>query len=273
VGKRRNEDPNGGVAHVYARGNDRCLIFRDDADRALYLRLLDDACERAGARCLAYCLMSNHVHLVIATNEGNLWYVMQLVHSRYAQAFNFRHKRVGHLFQGPYGCNVIEDDGHLCTLLRYVDLNPVQARLCDRPEEWEWSSCRALLGKTPPPRFLDVERALASYAWLGGDPRERYAEMVEPPSAATRALDEAPRQRYRRELVRGDASEEAGLDLRDQRRELLALAGGQVPRPTASQPHEFDQPPPLGGVEPPQVILGEQRDLGDGEQLEDGKPP
>lgn len=273
MGKRRDEDPNGGVAHVYARGNDRCLIFHDDADRFLYLQIMGDVLERTGARCLAYCLMSNHLHLVIATSEGNLGRTMQLLHGRYAQAFNRRHKRVGHLFHCPYGSNVIEDDGHLYMTLRYVELNPVQARMCDRPEEWPWSSCRALLGHVEAPRWLDVERTLSSYEWLGGDPRERYAEAIEPPSAATRALDDAPRQRYRRELVRGEAGEEAGLDPREQRRELLALASGQVPRPPAPQPDQLHQPPPLGGLEPTEVVLGEEGDLGDGQQPEDGKPP
>lgn len=273
MGERRNEDPNGGVTHVYARGNNRGAIFADDVDREIYLRMLGEVLERTGARCLAFNLMTNHVHLVVKTVEGNLGYTMQLLHGRYAQTFNRRHGRSGHLFQGRYGSTVIEDDMQMCMTLRYVDLNPVEAGMCERPEDWRWSSCRAVLGQEPAPKGLDVDAALASYEWLGGDPRERYAEMSEPPSAATRALDQAPRERYRRELVRRRAGEQPWLDLRDQRRELLALSAGQVPRPAAPDPQQLDQPPPLGRRQPPEMVLGQQRDLGDGEQLEDGKPP
>lgn len=273
MGKRRNEDPNGGVWHVYARGNDRGLIFRDDTDRHVYLRMLGQVVKRAGWSCKAYCLMSNHLHLVIETQEANLGWGMQLLHGHYALAFNRRHGRAGHLFQGRYGSTAIEDDGHLCMTLRYVELNPVEAGLCDRPEDWEWSSCRAILSGANVPAFLDVEGALGSFEWLGGDSRERYAEIMEPPSAATIAMHQAPRQRYRRELVRSHPGEEPGLDLGDQGGELLPLGRRQVPAAAAPRPHELHQPTALAPVEPGQVLLREHRDLGQREELEDGKPP
>jgi REP element-mobilizing transposase RayT len=274
VGKCRNEDPKGGITHVYARGNDRCAIFRDDADREMYLRMLGGVLERTGARCLAYCLMTNHVHLVIQTREGNLAYLMQLLHSRYAQAFNRRHKRVGHLFQGRYGSTTIEDDGHLCMTLRYVELNPVTAHMCVRPEHFAWSSCRATLGRIAAPRWLNTEGALASFEWLGGDPCERYAAFVEPPSAVTpAALDEAPWEGDRRELVRREPGEEPRLDLGEEAGELLTLGGSEVAAAPAPQADELDEPSPLARVQPPDVVAGEERDLGDGEQLEDGEPP
>jgi REP element-mobilizing transposase RayT len=179
MGKPRNENPEGGVVHVYARGNDRCVIFRDDADRELYLRLLAKVREKGRWKVLSYCLMDNHLHMVIETSEGNLGWGMQWLHSQYARAFNRRHGRSGHLFQGRYGSTTIEDDGHLCMTLRYVALNPVKARMCRRPEDWPWSSCaRTLRGEGSP--CVDVERVLESFDWLGGDRRRRYADMVTP---------------------------------------------------------------------------------------------
>lgn len=177
--KPRSESPTGAMYHVYARGNDGCSIFRDDGDRALYLRLLAEVTEQMGWSLLAYCLMDNHVHLIIQTREGNLGRGMQRLHGRFGAAFNRRHRRSGHLFQGRYGSTVIEDDGHLAMALRYVALNPVNARMCRRPEEHVWSSCRATLEGTTPP-WLDRPLLLRCYEWLGGDPVERYAEMLAP---------------------------------------------------------------------------------------------
>ena len=183
VARPRMENPEGGAYHAFARGNDRCLIFRDDADRELYLQLLGKVAEEAEWSVVSYCLMGNHVHLVIETRTGNLGWGMKHLQGPYAQAFNRRHGRVGHLFQRRYGSTPIEDDAHMCMAMRYVELNPVLANLCARPEDWPWSSCRALLTGAGARPFLDVDRALASFDWLGGDPRKRYADLMEPPGS------------------------------------------------------------------------------------------
>jgi REP element-mobilizing transposase RayT len=183
VSRPRSEKPEGGIYHLFARGNDRCVIFRDVADRELYLRLLAQVREKAGWKVLSYCLMDNHLHLVVETREGNLGWGMQWLHARYVQAFNRRHGRSGHLFGERFGSTVIEDDGHLCWTLRYVALNPVGAGMCRRPQDWAWSSCAATLvdDRTS---CVDVDRVLESFEWLGGDPMRRFAEMVEAAPAA-----------------------------------------------------------------------------------------
>jgi REP element-mobilizing transposase RayT len=89
-----------GIFHVYARGNDRQAIYRDDGDRATYLRLLERVVRRQEWRVLAFCLMDNHVHLLVQTPHADLGRGMQRLHGHYAQTFNARHGRVGHLFQG-----------------------------------------------------------------------------------------------------------------------------------------------------------------------------
>lgn len=272
MAKPRQEKPDGGVYHLYARGNDRCCIFRDAADREFYLRCLADVVERFGWICLEYCLMDNHLHLIVETKQGNLGDGMRVLQGRYAMAFNRRHGRSGHLFQGRYGSTVIEDDGHLCMAIRYVALNPPTAGLCARPEDWEWSSCGAILDDSAP-KWLDRDRVLASFAWLGGDPLKRYADMVTPPSsAATGTLDEASRQRHGGELVGSHPSEQARLDLRHEGGELVPFDGGEVaaaPLPTANQ---LDEPPPLLAVEPSEVVPRQDRDLRDRDELEHRQP-
>jgi putative transposase len=177
MARRLREEIEGGVFHVYARGNAKQAIFLDDPDRLTYLRLLGETVEERNWRCLAYCLMENHVHLLLETPDANLGVGMQWFHSLYAQAFNERHGRVGHLFQGRYGAVRVRSDAQLWTVLRYLGLNPVEAGLCARPAEWAWGSYGALCGDAPV--WLDEERLLELLSGNGGDPRRQYLEFVE----------------------------------------------------------------------------------------------
>jgi REP element-mobilizing transposase RayT len=133
--------------------------------------------EKRRWRCLAFCLMENHVHLLVETPSANLAVGMQWLHGLYARTFNERHGLVGHLFQGRYGAVRIKDDVQLWTILRYIGVNPVQAGLCAQPAEWRWGSYAAVHGRTPP--WLDLRRVLALLGAAGGDPRSRYIELVE----------------------------------------------------------------------------------------------
>ena len=164
--------------HVYARGNNKQDIYLCDRDRALYLRTLAEVVARKRWSCLAYCLMDNHVHLLIKTPEPNLGSGMGRLHTLYAQGFNKTYGRCGHVFQGRFGSVPIRTDEQLLVTARYVALNPVEAGLCDRPGDWAWSSHAAVVG-TRPPEWLDVERLLAVFGMWGGDPRARYVEFVE----------------------------------------------------------------------------------------------
>jgi putative transposase len=151
------EDASHAVQHVYARGNDRRRIFFGTTDRLRYLALLAHAVARSRWRCLAYCLMDNHVHLVLETPQPNLGVGLQRLHSPYAKRFNKRHGTVGHVFQGRYGSRRIKDDVHLITTLRYIAQNPVEAGLCVAEEDWPWSSHAMLLADTAP-SWLDTAR-------------------------------------------------------------------------------------------------------------------
>jgi REP element-mobilizing transposase RayT len=140
----------GGIYHVVARGNERRLIYRDDNDRATFLELLALTLERHGWQLLAYCLMGNHYHLLVRTQNPDLARGMHYLNARYAQHFNRRHGRVGHLFQGRYKAILVQSDGHLLLTVRYIVRNPVRARLCETPDAWAWSSHAATAGSKPP---------------------------------------------------------------------------------------------------------------------------
>ena len=137
--RRPRENAPGTIHHVYARGVGGIDIFRDDLDRHRYLRFLVEISERFDWSCLAYCLMTNHVHLLVETPEGNLAEGIQSLHGTYAQKFNWRHERAGHLFQGrAAGATRIASDAHLLTVTMYIVRNPVEAGLCANPSDWRW---------------------------------------------------------------------------------------------------------------------------------------
>jgi len=147
----------GAVYHVIVRGNERKAVFRDDEDRQVYLKRLAKCRERYGFRLLAFCLMGNHVHLAIERGATRLSRVMLTLQSAYAQSFNRRHGRVGHLFQGRYKAFVVEKDRYLLALVRYIHENPVKAGLAAAANEYEWSSDRYYRrGKGPEWLDLDV---------------------------------------------------------------------------------------------------------------------
>jgi putative transposase len=167
----------GGVHHVYARGNGKQLIYLSNRDRRVYLSLLGEVVVRQEWRCLSYCLMDNHVHLLLQTPKPNLGAGMCRLQGMYAQTFNRRHGRTGHVFQGRFGSVLVRTDEQLLTVARYIALNPVEAGLCRDAADWPWGSHAAVLrGKTP--AWLDAGRLLAYFGANGGVPRERYAGFV-----------------------------------------------------------------------------------------------
>jgi REP element-mobilizing transposase RayT len=163
---------------VFARGNRKQDIFIDDDDRWVYLRLLEKVVVKQQWRCLAYCLMRNHVHLLIETPEPNLGAGMQRLHGVYAQTVNERHGWKGHVFQGRYGAERVKSDAQLLVTARYIARNPVAASLCREAREWPWSSHAAVVGGVAAPRWLDVGRLLAFFGAWGGEPRALYQAFV-----------------------------------------------------------------------------------------------
>ena len=133
----------GAVYHVMLRGNARAEIFFEKDDRHRFYLLLQEGVERFGCRIHAFCLMTNHVHLAVQVGATPLSRSMQNLTFRYRQWINHRDRRVGHLFQGRYKAILINRDDYLLELVRYIHLNPVQARLVRAPAAYRWSGHRA----------------------------------------------------------------------------------------------------------------------------------
>lgn len=129
-----------GFYHLTQRGVAGEVVYLDDVDRSLFVRLLDKAARRYRWLLHAHCLMSNHFHLVVELREPTMARGMQYLTGQYGLRFNERHDRRGHVFQDRYRSTVIETEEHLAEALRYVAFNPVRAGLCERPEDWPWSS-------------------------------------------------------------------------------------------------------------------------------------
>ncbi len=134
------------IYHAMVRGVNRDAIFLEDEDFERFLHALALTKEASGCSILAYCLMTNHVHLVIRTGPEPIGTVMKRLGVRYASWFNRKYGRVGHVFQDRFRSLPVEDDEYFVALLRYVWRNPVEAGLAGRPEDYRWSS-RRLLGR------------------------------------------------------------------------------------------------------------------------------
>jgi len=153
----------GALYHVTSRGNTQQEIFSDNRDRERFLGILADVVTRYRWICHAYCLMSNHYHLMIETPEAGLSRGMQLLNGVYTQWFNHQHKRVGHLFQGRFKGILVEKDNYLLELARYIVLNPVRAKMVHSVHDWPWSSYRATAGEEQVPAFLSVDWILIQF--------------------------------------------------------------------------------------------------------------
>ena len=133
-----------GLPHpLTQRGNRREALFFEDGDHEIYIDLLAEQALKVSVAVWAYCLMPNHVHLILRPmRSGDLGRAVGEAHRRYTNFINARGRWTGHLFQSRFS-SVVLDDHHLIRAVRYVSMNPVRARLVNRPEEWKWSSVRA----------------------------------------------------------------------------------------------------------------------------------
>lgn len=168
----------GAVYHLTARGDQREDIFLDDADRLIFLDLLAKEVHQQHWRLYAYCLMSNHYHLLIETPEGNLVNGMRRLNGVYTQAFNRRHGRVGHVLQGRYKSILVDKDAYLLELARYIVLNPVRAGMAQRVEDWPWSSYAITASKRESPGWLDAEWIVKQFGTDPSAARQAYRRFV-----------------------------------------------------------------------------------------------
>ncbi len=168
----------GGLYHVTSRGNDRQVVYFDDRDRTRFIDLLAGVVERFHLLCHSYCLMSNHYHLLLETPKANLSLAMRQLNGLYAQSFNRRHGRCGHVFQARFRSILVQKESHLLRCARYIVRNPVRARMCEQPGQWRWSSYNALAGRAPAEGFLCTDELLRMFASTRRRAQERYRDFI-----------------------------------------------------------------------------------------------
>jgi REP element-mobilizing transposase RayT len=168
----------GAVYHVTARGNAGQEIFLDDEDREAFLATLGTVVARFHWIVHAYCLMTNHYHLLVETPEANLSRGMRQLNGVTTQAFNRRHDRTGHVLEGRFKAILVEKESPLLELARYVVLNPVRARAVEHPRLWKWSSYRATSQETRVPDFLTTDWILAQFRSKRELPERGYRRFV-----------------------------------------------------------------------------------------------
>lgn len=189
----------GAVYHLTSRGNARADIFADTTDRQTFLLLLESVVNRFNWICHAYCLMDNHYHLLIETPDGNLSMGMRHLNGVYTQAFNRRHKSVGHVFQGRFKAVIVEKESHLLELCRYVVLNPVRAGMVSSPQKWRWSSYCATIGIAKKELYLSTDWLLGQFGKTKSEARIKYRQFVRDGMTEK----EAPWEKLKGQLILG----------------------------------------------------------------------
>jgi putative transposase len=171
-------DVPGGITHVTARGNNRLPIFRTAEHRDRLVAILQRVVARYGWICHAYVVMDNHYHLLLETPLPNLSLGMRQLNGLYAQWFNRRHDRTGHVFGGRFKSIAVERDEHFLEAARYIVLNPLRTVQPRRFKDWRWSSYPATAGLVPCAAFLTIDGVLQAFGSELAIARQRYAEFV-----------------------------------------------------------------------------------------------
>ena len=152
------------VYHVISRGNNRQPVFEGEGDYAAFLGALADLKQRKTFDLYGYCLMSNHVHLLIGPREGTISRIVQSLLVSHTQRYHRFHHSSGHVWQGRFKSPVIQDDDHLLAVLRYIEANPLRARMVEHAREYRWSS----FGSHGAGRVDDLLDAVVPYEALAG---------------------------------------------------------------------------------------------------------
>jgi len=158
-------DVPGALHHIMVRGIDKSSIFRDDQDKTRFLERLGQTVSEGKCTVYAWVLMDNHVHILFKSGKDGISAVMRKLLTWYAQYFNRRHRRTGHLFENRYKSILCDEDNYLLALIRYIHLNPIRAKIVTTIEQldrYPWSGHRTLIGKARHP-WMDVDHALSEF--------------------------------------------------------------------------------------------------------------
>lgn len=165
----------GAVYHITNRGNRRADIFKDEEDYQVYLTILQQTMDKYPYILYSYCLMTNHIHMQIETKDVEIWHIMRYINLLYTKYFNNKYNFIGHLFQGRYKSEIIENDTYNLETSRYIHLNPVKANMVNTPIEYKWSSYDIYMGQRKS-EIVSEEKILS---YFKGNSRKLYKDYVE----------------------------------------------------------------------------------------------
>ena len=225
----------GALYHVMSRGNERRPIVKDDRDRARRLEWLRRTVETYRWRLHAFVLINNHDHLFVEIAEPNLSAGMQHLNGSYTSYYNRRHDRSGHLFQGRYKAQLIENEGHFWEVSRYIHLNPVRGKLVDRPQDWVWSSYAGYHRAAKQLPWVTYRRVLREFGRQEQEARRRYRRFV---AAGVASMPTCPwRKAVEGLIVGGEEFVERIQEMLSGRRADRALPALEAlrPRPSLAQ--------------------------------------
>ncbi len=177
MARRIRVEVEGGLYHLITRGVDRQDIFHDEQDRAKFLSLVAQQKLKVPFYFYAYCLMTNHIHLLVERRLDDIGRIMQRLLTGYAQYYNRRYRRVGHVFQGRHKAILCQSDPYLAELVRYIHLNPVRAKMVELPEQYPYSSHSEYISGEAK-GIVDVDPVLRRYGQPRAVARQRYLEHI-----------------------------------------------------------------------------------------------
>ncbi len=222
----------GAIYHVTARGNDGQEIFSDHYDHLDFLERMSQAVERFCWRYYAYCLMTNHYHLVVQTPQANLSRGMAWLNGGYAQSFNRLHNATGHVFQSRFKALLVQRETYLLAVLRYTVLNPVRAGMCAKPNDYQYSSFRETFGGRPGTSLVDQERVLSLFDRDVPGAKAAYHDFVHQGIGA-----QSIHEKVRAKVFLGDERfvSQHTINLPDEQLPEVSSAARPDPKPALSQ--------------------------------------
>lgn len=183
-----------GIYHIMVRGINRQDIFLDNEDHLRYLETMRRIIIEEKAQIMGYCLMNNHVHVLLREGETGISKIMKRLGTSYAFWYNWKYQRNGHVFQDRFKSECIEDDNYLKTVIRYILQNPLKAGMVEKPENYKWSSCKSYYGDTAYDNLTDTEFVLGLFGEVKEKAIQEFNGFMEQ-SNDDKCLDETENKR------------------------------------------------------------------------------
>lgn len=165
-----------GIYHIMLRGINRQTIFEEDADKYRFLRTIERYKQKSGFKLYAYCLMDNHIHMLMQEMEETVSETIKRIGSSYVYWYNSKYERRGHLFQGRFRSENVETDDYFKTVLRYIHQNPVRANLMTSIFECEWTSLGEYLGRQ---HIIDIDRGIDLFSGNRREAMKRFIDYMQ----------------------------------------------------------------------------------------------